>query len=131
MLTILELKKKAKQMLPDKPTVKLALLGDTATQLLATGIQGMGIERGYNIDLLEAEYNQVERQFMIPPAICTSSMQILLWYFKALTNLENITAHYPQNSRQILQKNAYSLLLESVQTQHWQAKRLSTSTILR
>lgn len=66
MLTILELKKKAKQMLPDKPTVKLALLGDTATQLLATGIQGMGIERGYNIDLLEAEYNQVERQFMDP-----------------------------------------------------------------
>ena len=66
MLTILELKKKAKQVLPDKPKVNVALLGDTATQLLATGIRGMSIERGYNIDLFEAEYNQVERQFMDP-----------------------------------------------------------------
>lgn len=64
MLTILELKKKAKLALSDNPTIKVALLGDTATQLLATAIKGTGIERGYNIDLLEAEYNQVERQFM-------------------------------------------------------------------
>jgi FkbH-like protein len=45
---------------------KLALVGDTATQFLATAIRGAGIERGYNIDLFEAEYNQVERQFLDP-----------------------------------------------------------------
>lgn len=66
MLSILELKKKAKISLADSPTVKLALVGDTATQLLATAIKGMGVVRGYNIDLFEAEYNQVERQFMDP-----------------------------------------------------------------
>lgn len=44
----------------------MALVGDTATQFLATAIQGTGVERGYNIDLFEAEYNQVERQFMDP-----------------------------------------------------------------
>ena len=46
--------------------IRLSLIGDTATQFLATAIKGMGVERGYNIDLFEAEYNQVERQFMDP-----------------------------------------------------------------
>ena len=44
----------------------MSLVGDTATQFLATAIRGMGVERGYNIDLFEAEYNQVERQFLDP-----------------------------------------------------------------
>ena len=46
------------------PTIKMSLVGDTATQLLATAIRGMGVERGYNIDLFEADYNQVERQVL-------------------------------------------------------------------
>lgn len=48
------------------PEVKVALLGDTATQFLATAIKGVGVERGYNINLFEAEYNQVERQVLDP-----------------------------------------------------------------
>ena len=48
------------------PTIKMSLVGDTATQLLATAIQGMGVERGYNIDLFEADYSQVERQVLDP-----------------------------------------------------------------
>ena len=66
MLSILELKKKAKIVLPDRPAIKMALIGDTATQLLATGIRGMGVERGFNVHLFESEYNQVERQFLDP-----------------------------------------------------------------
>lgn len=66
MKSIIELKKLAKQTLPDGPIIKLALVGDTATQLLATAIRGMGVDRGHNINLFEAEYNQVERQFMDP-----------------------------------------------------------------
>ena len=46
--------------------VKLAVVGDTATQLLCTAIRGIGALRGYKIELFEAEYNQVERQFMDP-----------------------------------------------------------------
>jgi len=46
------------------PTVKVALLGDTATQFLALAIRGHAVSRGYNIDLFEAEYNQVERQLL-------------------------------------------------------------------
>ena len=61
-----ELKKLLKCDLSNLPSIKIALVGDTATQHLATAIKGMGVERGYNINLFEAEYNQVERQFMDP-----------------------------------------------------------------
>lgn len=44
--------------------IKISLLGDSATQFLAIAIKGEGIERGFNIDLFEAEYNQVERQVL-------------------------------------------------------------------
>jgi len=62
-----ELKKLAKKS-PDVgiPSVKVALLGDTATQFLATAMKGDAIQRGFSLDLYEAEYNQVERQFLDP-----------------------------------------------------------------
>ena len=66
MRTFFELKKLLKQKIKNNLCLRLALVGDTATQFLATAIKGMGVERGYNIDLFEAEYNQVERQFMDP-----------------------------------------------------------------
>ena len=66
MKTFQELKKITKHMPADLPVMKVALTGDTATQFLATAIRGVGAERGYQIDLFEAEYNQVERQFLDP-----------------------------------------------------------------
>ncbi len=66
MLTLKELKRNLKKDFSYLPTINMALLGDTATQFLSTAIKGIGIERGYNINLFEAEYNQVERQFMDP-----------------------------------------------------------------
>lgn len=60
------LKHLLKSELGARPVVKVSLLGDTATQFLATAIRGTGVERGYNIDLYEAEYNQVERQLLDP-----------------------------------------------------------------
>lgn len=66
MISFKELKRNQKKDVSNLPTFKLALVGDTATQFLATAIKGMGVEKGYNIDLFEAEYSQVERQFMDP-----------------------------------------------------------------
>lgn len=64
MFTIKEYKRACKQTeLPGKK-IKIALLGDTATQLLATSIRGEGILRGYNVELWEADYSQVEMQVM-------------------------------------------------------------------
>lgn len=61
-----ELKHNLKIDVSDKTLIKVALIGDTATQLLATAIKGEGVERGFNINLFEAEYNQVERQILDP-----------------------------------------------------------------
>ena len=66
MITFKELKRNLKKEDSNNPTIKIALVGDTATQFLAMAIKGMGIERGFNVCLFEAEYNQVERQFLDP-----------------------------------------------------------------
>ena len=66
MLPYNQLKKLLKNIPDGLPSVKVALVGDTATQFLSTAIRGTGLERGYNINLYEAEYNQVERQFLDP-----------------------------------------------------------------
>ena len=66
MLQYNQLKKLLKHIPEGLPSCKVALVGDTATQFLATAIRGTALERGYNIDLYEAEYNQVERQFLDP-----------------------------------------------------------------
>ncbi|HNY06100.1 MAG TPA: HAD-IIIC family phosphatase [Candidatus Egerieousia sp.] len=66
MKTFKEIKHNLKQDVSKLPVIKVALLGDTATQLLATALKGVGVEYGYNLDLYEAEYNQVERQVEDP-----------------------------------------------------------------
>ncbi len=66
MITLQELKRNLKKDNSSLPTIKIALAGDTATQLLATAIRGMGVERGYSIDFYEAEYSQVEQQILSP-----------------------------------------------------------------
>ena len=50
----------------DIPSLKVALLGDTATQLLVTSIKGEAIDRNIALDIYEGEYNQVERQLLDP-----------------------------------------------------------------
>lgn len=64
--TFNELKRNLKQDASRLHEIKVSLVGDTATQFLATAIKGEGYERGYNINLFEAEYNQVERQVLDP-----------------------------------------------------------------
>lgn len=66
MLTFQQLKKRLKNSPSNLPLLRCSLVGDTATQLLCTAIRGIGVLRGYSINLYEAEYNQVERQFMDP-----------------------------------------------------------------
>lgn len=66
MKNLTQLRRNLKEDLTGLPSFKMAVVGDTATQLLCTALRGVGVERGYNIDLFEAEYNQVERQFLDP-----------------------------------------------------------------
>ena len=55
---------KEKELVATAP--RMALVGDTATQFLTTALRGEAIFRGFDLNLFEAEYNQVERQFLDP-----------------------------------------------------------------
>lgn len=60
------LQKKLKSDSAQLTVIKVALVGDSATQFLATALRGIAVERGYNLDLFEADFNQVERQLLDP-----------------------------------------------------------------
>ncbi len=47
-------------------TIKVGILGDTATQFLTQGIRGIGYDFGVNFDVWEADFNQIERQTLDP-----------------------------------------------------------------
>ena len=53
MLQFQKLKKLLKSDISALTPIKLYLVGDTATQFLTTAIKGIGIELGYNINLIE------------------------------------------------------------------------------
>jgi len=46
--------------------IKIAVLGDTSTQFLSKAIRGMGFEKGLDLVIWEADYNQIERQIFDP-----------------------------------------------------------------
>ena len=66
MSTFNELKKNLKKDFSSHKKIKVALLGDTATQLLKQAIRGTGFEQGFDIDIWEANFNQIERQVFDP-----------------------------------------------------------------
>lgn len=47
-------------------TIKVALLGDSATQFLVQAMRGTAYDRGFNLDIWEADFNQIERQVLDP-----------------------------------------------------------------
>ena len=61
-----QLRKYCKETVLQTNAPRMALVGDTATQFLATALRGEAIARGFDINLFEAEYNQVEQQLLIP-----------------------------------------------------------------
>jgi FkbH-like protein len=98
-----ELKKNNKKDTSSLSVLKIALLGDTATQFLATGLCGMAIERGYRLDLFEAEYNQVERQVFDPGSelyafnanyviVFQSTHKLLVRYNESALQQQNVLA---------------------------------------
>lgn len=60
------LKKNLKKDFSNLKKIKVALLGDTATQFLAQALKGMAYERGLNLEMWESDFNQIERQVFDP-----------------------------------------------------------------
>lgn len=61
-----QLKKNLKQDFSNLKSIKIALLGDTATQFLQQSLRGTGYDFGYDLQIWEADFNQIERQVFDP-----------------------------------------------------------------
>ena len=61
-----ELKKLAAAGCEGKPAVRLAILGDSATQQLAVALRGMGAAYGLDVQVFDADYDQMDAQTMDP-----------------------------------------------------------------
>ena len=55
-------KKKSKKDYDGLIAIKLAMLGDTSTQFLTEALRGIGYEHGFNLEIWEADFDQIERQ---------------------------------------------------------------------
>ena len=62
MLSFAHLKKNLKKNFSNLKELKIAVLGDTATQFLIQALRGVGFEKGFDLKIWEADFNQVERQ---------------------------------------------------------------------
>lgn len=65
-LTFQQMKKLSRVDASQLPQYKLAVLGDCATQHLATAIRGYGIHVGVGLSIFDADYNQIDAQTMDP-----------------------------------------------------------------
>jgi FkbH-like protein len=66
MKTFSQLKKNLSLDFSNLKSIKIALLGDTATQFLAQALRGTGFHHGFDLQIFEAEFNQIERQVFDP-----------------------------------------------------------------
>jgi FkbH-like protein len=59
-----DLKKNTKKDFGSCKKIRIAVLGDTATQFLTLALRGAGYEKGYELQVWEADFNQIERQIL-------------------------------------------------------------------
>ena len=76
----MELKKAAKQQMEGKE-VKAAVLGNCATQFFSMAICGFAKKKGLNLNLYDADYNQIEAQLINPASeVCEFGPEyVILW----------------------------------------------------
>ena len=80
-----QLKKNLKKDVSGLREVKIAILGDSATQLLTQAIQGFGIELSYNFNIFEADYNQIEFQTLEPSSeLYEFNPEFIIIYFSSI-----------------------------------------------
>ena len=66
MPTFSQLKKNLKKDYSSLKVIKVAILGDTATQFLQQALRGAGYDYGFNLQIWEADFNQIESQVFDP-----------------------------------------------------------------
>ncbi|MEO1449781.1 MAG: HAD-IIIC family phosphatase [Bacteroidota bacterium] len=64
--TFQQLKRHLKQKADSLPTIKMAVLGNWATQLYSQALEGYAASQGYELDLFEGDYDQMDLQIQSP-----------------------------------------------------------------
>ena len=123
MKTLRELKKLAKVEL-DVPKMKVALLGDTATQLLVTAIKGEAVDRGINLDLYEGEYSQVERQLMDPTSELYEFDADIIIVFQSTHKLAEYHSSLPMENQVFLAEERLSFIASLCENPSFANKKL-------
>jgi FkbH-like protein len=85
--TLPQLKKNLKKDFSGLVPVKIALLGDTSTQLLCQALRGEGFENGFDLQVWEADYNQVQQQVFDPLSELYASAPDIVIIFQSTEKL--------------------------------------------
>lgn len=97
-LLFYQLKKNLKQDFSTLRKVNVSLMGDTATQFLAQSIRGMGYEYKLDLQIWEAEFNQIENQLFDPTSHYNSiESQVTIIFESSHKLLQKFFAESPQN----------------------------------
>lgn len=82
-----------------KTTLKVALLGDTPTQLLAQALQGYGYEVSINYNIYEADFDQIDLQVLNTSSKLYSFSPEYIILFNAVEKLQKQFYNSPINQR--------------------------------
>ncbi|MBR7031353.1 MAG: HAD family hydrolase, partial [Prevotella sp.] len=103
---------------------KIALLGDTATQLLVTAIKGEAVDRGINLDLYEGEYSQVERQLMDPTSELYEFDADIIIVFQSTHKLGEYHSSLPMENQVLLAEERLSFITSLCENPSFANKKL-------
>ena len=123
MRTLRELKKLSKEEL-NTQMIKVALLGDTATQLLVKAIKGEAVDRGISLDLYEGEYSQVERQLMDPTSELYEFDADIIVIFQSTHKLGEHHSSLPIESQTLLAEERLSFVTTLCENPSFANKKL-------
>jgi predicted enzyme involved in methoxymalonyl-ACP biosynthesis len=106
MLDFNKLKKNRKKDHSGFKMIKVALLGDTATQFIAQAIEGMGVEFSLNIQLFEADFNQIDRQILdLGSELYDFNPEIVLVFESSHKLLQKYNKEYPNSRKEFAYKS--------------------------
>lgn len=117
-----QLKKNFKKDFSKLKTIKIAVLGDTSTQFLVQALRGVGFENGLDLQIWEADFNQIELQVFDPSSelyefkpeiviLFRSSHKLLGKYNKLKTGEHNLLASIELESIE----NVYLTIINNLQ----------------
>ncbi len=117
-LTFNTLKKNLKKDFTTLKTIKVCILGDSATQFLNQALRGYGYELGCNFEIYEADYNQIDAQILdISSPLYTFKPQFTLIF----SSVQKLEKQFVKSSRtQFANEQIKQLeLYQSTITQHF------------